>query len=1344
MNKKILLVMLVVFSLISVVFISGCLRERTEHVYCGEIITQGVHYYGPNDPELTWIPPGDPIPHPCVELKGSGIILDGQGVDYRRNIRIDGSNNEIRNFDFGQSGNDGLGHHLPSVTVINGVNNKIYDNEFYTVGFTDSGWLDGTEECSALKGGPGITLTTTAFDTLIYDNVFTAKDAVFTLFGASPTKEVCPTGPAIHFLGSTGNYIWNNDFVTFTGGMTFAYSATPANQNWHDPGMTYYNNWHSPYVVLDGVYQGTYPYQEAGSGAPYPFFEEDSDLDGVLNDVDNCVFMPNPGQQDLDGDGVGTPCDWKVDANSELDFNLEEMVTGVHLSSTPYLTFAAFEDLGFTFIPGPLELKDSVAQALLFDEAEFGIQIFPQEFGSPTIEPVYSFGPAGAMVDNIVECGGQYEGAFVTGGLSAIGGGASFGFDTPCVHWMAIQETGHCVEIEVKASPSAINVWKYWDRNAFIDFPGLPEPIELTGTSFTLSPDMVNLANEETLGIVFEPDGAAYTAREGLRFGIPTWTTSGEDVSISPEDLELYNNNADALAEWLGFDPVEDAGIYETLDVTEIPRGGNLDPSFGTFEVDYNGDGVYTLRTCQPVSYFDAITVRTKEISVNFPITISKMDILHREFAEAIDAWDRIKDNAKVDFSNTNIYAGSPISVIGAGLTEIKNTEIYLDAPTTYDFNDASIIDGALGGVVAVGGELVFENAVIAPMDTNPSWIGVSAVASTLTANGLDISGVGTGIATVHSMVDLNNVNIDSIAIPQFVQDVPNELQTNLLYECSEDVNDFQIKYFDEFGDPQVFELPTGFFPGLGSVLGDYGIHCGLTITNSNFHAENNLGGIFVGTGETTPVDTYAVNMDTITFNSNHGNDITILGYADGSPKVRISNVVSTGSRNFLIAGGSLDELLVEHVDWTGDPTDSTVFALVETSASKAEDRFLDLTDPTFLGPLYMNNVIFSDIQATNVGTDTYLMESFEWLNDNAYLIDIGDEPDISVYIENVVATDAYGESQNVALFGENPGEKVTVVNGPDVIVNPGLCTGNSSIHARVTSNDVQLNNGVPGQQPLADATVMAFDKNHACVAMYFPDATGVADNCDPVSTCTTGDDASGSHGECTIDCLTPGDYFVVVDSLAHPGKHPSHVVGGLADYETRFARFAFLKDPTGKVSPGKSFKQSGSELWIYEPDYVVWSGTEEYYPFVFETGDNSWTVDVCVDAPEGYEPADGIECLQTILANQVKSILFKLVEVGSVPGPVGVDMSMTDPHGKSHEHAGTVDMRVEGKLREKLEGNGMAFDKNGRLLNKGKGKGIGLTGAAVAEGAGSTLGAALLVAVVVLIGVALFLRKRR
>lgn len=139
------------------------------------------------------------------------------------------------------------------------------------------------------------------------------------------------------------------------------------------------------------------------------------------------------------------------------------------------------------------------------------------------------------------------------------------------------------------------------------------------------------------------------------------------------------------------------------------------------------------------------------------------------------------------------------------------------------------------------------------------------------------------------------------------------------------------------------------------------------------------------------------------------------------------------------------------------------------------------------------------------------------------------------------------------------------------------------------------------------------------------------------------------TSGECGFGDIPQDDYVVVgigagITSYKHlwnpiDGTDPGWETGGL------FKNLHLVTDYRGKKSPGKSKKLTGSELWVIEPEYVEWSGTDEYYPFAFESvGD--WDVTVSLEPPEGFV-ADQVS-LSEVVADDLKALQFLVTDEGS------------------------------------------------------------------------------------------------
>ncbi len=196
-------------------------------------------------------------------------------------------------------------------------------------------------------------------------------------------------------------------------------------------------------------------------------------------------------------------------------------------------------------------------------------------------------------------------------------------------------------------------------------------------------------------------------------------------------------------------------------------------------------------------------------------------------------------------------------------------------------------------------------------------------------------------------------------------------------------------------------------------------------------------------------------------------------------------------------------------------------------------------------------------------------------------------------------------------------------------------------------------------KEPLVGIEVCAYDKSEgscarvACGGISHQRYSCIADTCDRISCCTTDAD-----GKCTIN-LPPGDYLIIsVDATKTVLPDPLGVsASDLLCGEHKQKQLQQIVKSDGKKVPGKTTRRTGSELLIIEPEFVVWDGTEQLYPFVFETvGD--WNVTTSITPPEGF--VSNYDSLSASIDGEIESVQFTIVEVGSDLVPTGTTFDVT------------------------------------------------------------------------------------
>lgn len=83
----------------------------------------------------------------------------------------------------------------------------------------------------------------------------------------------------------------------------------------------------------------------------------------------------------------------------------------------------------------------------------------------------------------------------------------------------------------------------------------------------------------------------------------------------------------------------------------------------------------------------------------------------------------------------------------------------------------------------------------------------------------------------------------------------------------------------------------------------------------------------------------------------------------------------------------------------------------------------------------------------------------------------------------------------------------------------------------------------------------------------------------------------------------------------------------------------------------------TGSQLDVYHPEYTIWEGDQELYPFMY-TSEEDWDVNVCMYVPEGYNLVGVLDdnenvvstsdCVNAFVAGESKVFLFEVADVGS------------------------------------------------------------------------------------------------
>lgn len=213
------------------------------------------------------------------------------------------------------------------------------------------------------------------------------------------------------------------------------------------------------------------------------------------------------------------------------------------------------------------------------------------------------------------------------------------------------------------------------------------------------------------------------------------------------------------------------------------------------------------------------------------------------------------------------------------------------------------------------------------------------------------------------------------------------------------------------------------------------------------------------------------------------------------------------------------------------------------------------------------------------------------------------------------------------------------------------------TVEVRVEMHAVGLGSRpTSGKQPLPGILVNLYDKSAGSCASGFDASwqfySAIWQQCATPYSRITGADgkmaiqvAPGNY--VMIGEFDPDDYAVPLPVDDTPGNefYAGGNVNNVNSGETMTKWIKIIVKSDGKNVPAKYTQLTGSQLLIIESEYVEWDGTQELYPFLFESvGD--WAVKTSVSPPEGFV-AD-YKSLSEEVNTELEAVQFTITDIGS------------------------------------------------------------------------------------------------